>query len=382
MPARGGALDGVRILDLSRVLAGPHATMLLADLGADVIKVERTGSGDDTRSWGPPWHDGEATYFLGTNRNKRSVCLDLTDEADLRVLRGLVDGCDVLVENFRPGTLDKYGFGYAQLAPAHPGLVYCSITGFGSRDGARLPGYDLIAQAVGGLMSITGTPGNPAKAGVALVDVITGLHATIGIQAALRHRDAAGEGQLVEVNLLTSLLSAMSNQSAAYVLTGKVPTALGNAHPSVAPYQPLRTADRPLAVAATTDRQFQALADTIGRAELARDPRFESNSSRVANRQALIAELEATFVAENADHWFELLAARGIPCGPINDLGQAFRLADQLGLDPVVRPDTDDHHAIAQVRNPITLSRTPAAYRRNPPRLGADSTVPEWLTAR
>ncbi|MEV6985404.1 CoA transferase [Sphaerisporangium sp. NPDC051017] len=375
----GGALDGVRILDLSRVLAGPHATMLLADLGADVIKVERTGTGDDTRTWGPPWYEGEATYFLGTNRNKRSVTLDFADEADLRTLRGLVDGCDVFVENFRPGTLDKYGLGYSQLASTHAGLVYCSITGFGSGGGAHLPGYDLIAQAAGGLMSITGWPGEPAKVGVALVDVITGLHAAIGIQAALRRRDATGEGQLVEVNLLSSLLSAMSNQSSAHVLTGAVPTALGNAHPSVAPYQPFDTADRPLAVAATTDRQFRILVSAIGRDDLADDTRFTSNSSRVTHRTELIAELEATFVTETADHWFQLLSARGVPCGPINDLGQAFTLAHELGLDPIVRPEVDhDGLQVAQVRNPITLSRTPAAYRRDPPRLGAYSADLGW----
>ena len=370
-----GALDGVRILDMSRVLAGPHATMLLADLGADVIKVERPGTGDDTRTWGPPWYEGEATYFLGTNRNKRSVSVDLADEADLQTVRELVDGCDVFVENFRPGTLGKYGLGYSQLASAHPGLVYCSITGFGSGGGAHLPGYDLIAQAAGGLMSITGRPGDPAKVGVALVDVITGLHAAIGIQAALRHRDATGEGQLVEVNLLSSLLSALSNQASAHVLTGAVPAALGNAHPSVAPYQPLNTADRPLAVAATTDRQFGILVRAIGRDDLAGDTRFTSNASRVAHRAELIAELEAVFATESADHWFRLLSSRGVPCGPINDLGQAFTLACELGLEPIARPEADDDgRQVAQVRNPIALSRTPATYRRNPPRLGAESS--------
>ncbi|MFF2847665.1 CaiB/BaiF CoA transferase family protein [Streptomyces sp. NPDC058001] len=382
MSAQPRALHGVRVLDLSRVLAGPHATMLLADLGADVIKIERTGVGDDTRTWGPPWYDGEATYFLGTNRNKRSVCLDLTDEADLARLHTLAADCDVLVENFRPGTLDKYGLGYSQLAGDHPALVYCSITGFGSGRGAHLPGYDLIAQATGGLMSITGTPDEPMKVGVALVDVITGLHATIGIQAALRHRDATGEGQLVEVNLLSSLLSALSNQASAHVLTGAVPAALGNAHPSVAPYQPLRTADRPLAVAATTERQFQALADAIGRGDLCADPRYASNSSRVANREDLIAEIEATFVTADADHWFELLTSRGVPCGPINDLGQAFRLAEELGLEPVVQAGTGDDRRVAQVRNPIGLSHTPATYRRDPPRLGSRSGAVEWLDER
>jgi crotonobetainyl-CoA:carnitine CoA-transferase CaiB-like acyl-CoA transferase len=376
-PARS-SLAGVRILDLSRVLAGPHATMLLGDLGAEVLKVERPDVGDDTRTWGPPWWEDRSTYFLGVNRNKRSLALDLTDEVDRQTLMGLVAGCDVLVENFRPGTLDKYGLGHAQLAPEHPGLVYCSVTGFGSGGGAQLPGYDLIAQAVGGLMSITGQPGgDPTKVGVALVDVITGLHATIGILAALRHRDATGEGQLVEVNLLSSLLSAMANQSSAHVLTGAVPAAMGNAHPSVAPYESLRTADRPLAVAATTNRQFEILVTAIGRPELAVDPRFTSNPSRVAHREVLVAELEDTLSTGTADHWFELLSGRGFPCGPINDVGQAFTLAESLGLEPVVAPVEGSARRTPQVRNPISMSRTPPTYRLDPPDLGADA-APSW----
>jgi crotonobetainyl-CoA:carnitine CoA-transferase CaiB-like acyl-CoA transferase len=303
------------------------------------------------------------------------VCLDLADDGDLQTLRALVAASDVLVENFRPGTMDKYGLGYSQLTIAHPGLIYCSITGFGAGGGAHLPGYDLIAQAVGGLMNITGHPGGPpTKVGVALVDVITGLHAAIGIQAALRHRDTTGEGQLVEVNLLSSLLSALSNQSSAHILTGAVPAALGNAHPSVAPYQPLETADRPLAVAATTDRQFQALVSAIGREDLAQDERFTSNPSRVTHRDELIAQLETTFQTEGADHWFRVLTSHGIPCGPINDLGQAFTLAEELGLEPIVYPDPGEGgRTVAQVRNPITLSRTPATYRRIPPDLGQDT---------
>jgi len=365
-----GALDGVRIIDLSRVLAGPHATMLLADLGAEVIKVERPGAGDDTRTWGPPWFDGEATYFLSANRNKTSIPLDLTRDEDRARLRELIAAADVFVENFRPGTLDKYGLGYGQLASANPGLVYCSITGFGSGGGAHLAGYDLIAQAAGGLMSITGHPETgPAKVGVAVVDVITGLHAAIGIQAALRHRDATGKGQLVEVNLISSLLSALSNQASAHVLTGAVPIALGNAHPSVAPYQPIATADRPLAVAATTDRQFKILVSAIGRTELASDVRFASNALRVAHRVELIDALEQTFMTQSADYWFSLLSARGVPCGPINDLAQAFQLAIDLGLEPVVDGASDGTRKIAQVRNPISMSLTPATYRLPPPKL-------------
>lgn len=374
-----GALEGIRVLDLSRVLAGPHATMLLADLGADVLKVERPGVGDDTRTWSPPLYEGRATYFLGTNRNKRSVALDMAAEADQAVLHELAASCDVVIENFRPGALDKYGLGHAQVAEVNPGLVYCSITGFGSGGGAHLAGYDLIAQAVGGLMSVTGpADGEPTKVGVALVDIVTGLHAAIGIQAALRHRDRTGEGQLVEVNLLSSVLAALSNQSSAHVLTGAVPRAMGNLHPSVAPYQPLATADRPLAVAATTDRQFRTLVEAIGRPELAEDERFASNALRVTHRAELIPEIETALAAHDADHWFAELSGRGVPCGPINDLGQAFALATELGLEPVV--PAEGSRAVAQVRNPITLSRTPVTYRADPPDLGADGAGPiGWL---
>jgi crotonobetainyl-CoA:carnitine CoA-transferase CaiB-like acyl-CoA transferase len=364
-----GALDGIRIVDLSRVLAGPYATMLLADLGAAVIKVERPGVGDDTRAWGPPWCDGVATYFLSANRNKRSVALDLADQGDRATLSDLIASADVVVENFRAGTLDRYGLSYAQLAAIRPELVYCSITGFGAGGGAHLAGYDLIAQAVGGLMSITGVDSRSTKVGVALVDVITGLHAVIGIQAALRHRERTGIGQLVEVNLLSSLLSALTNQAAAHVLTGAVPQAMGNAHPSVAPYQPLETADRPLAVAATTDRQFRALAKAIDRTDLADDERFATNALRVAHRIDLVTELEHALKREGADHWFAVLSAQGVPCGPINDIAQAFALAAQLGLEPVVDVAGEDGRGLRTVRNPIRLSATPATYRLTPPTL-------------
>jgi crotonobetainyl-CoA:carnitine CoA-transferase CaiB-like acyl-CoA transferase len=370
------ALGGVRILDFSRVLAGPYATMLLADFGAEVIKVERPGTGDDTRAWGPPWFDGESTYFLAVNRNKTSYALDLKDESARARLVELAASCDVVVENFRPGTMEKLGLGFEQLAEANPAIVYCSITGFGSGGGAHLAGYDLIAQAAGGLMSVTGYPeSGPTKAGVALVDIITGLHATIGIQTALHHRFRTGEGQRVEVNLLSSVLSALSNQSSGHILTGTVPTLLGNAHPSVAPYQLLRTADRELAVAATTNDQFRKLVSVIGREDLAEDPRYSSNDARVAHRTELVAELERELTRNSADHWFEVLSRVGIPCGPINDLRQAFELADRLGLTPIVRPEGEPD-GLAQVKNPITLSRTPARYHTPPPPLPVATPAP------
>ncbi|MFF8278362.1 CaiB/BaiF CoA transferase family protein [Streptomyces lateritius] len=363
-----GALSGIVVADFGRVLAGPYMTMLLADLGADVIKIERPGSGDDTRAWGPPFADGEATYFLGVNRNKRSITLDLTDPADLETARAIVDRADVLVENFRPGTMERLGLGHETVRATNPGLVYCSVTGFGAAEGARLPGYDLLVQAVGGLMSVTGEPGGQGtKAGVALVDVITGLHAGLGILAALRHRERTGEGQRVEVSLLTSLLSALTNQSAAYLGAGVVPRAMGNRHPSIAPYEVFEAKDRPLALAVGNDRQFRTLCERLGLAALAEDARFATNTARVAHREELAALLSRPLAERTADSWFEGLTAAGVPCGPINDLAAAFDLADRLGL--ALRVPAGAAGA-AQVANPIALDVTPPVYLCAPPRLG------------
>ncbi|MEV4947691.1 CoA transferase [Streptomyces sp. NPDC053755] len=368
--ARTGAsaLGGIVVADFGRVLAGPYMTMLLADLGADVIKIERPGSGDDTRAWGPPFADGEATYFLGVNRNKRSIALDLTDPTDLGTARAIVDRADVLVENFRPGTMEKLGLGHEEVRASNPGLVYCSVTGFGSAEGAHLPGYDLLVQAMGGLMSVTGEPGGPGtKAGVALVDVVTGLHAGLGILAALRHRERTGEGQRVEVSLLGSLLSALTNQSAAYLGAGVVPRPLGNRHPSIAPYEVFEASDRPLVLAVGNDRQFRSLCERLGTPGLADDPRFADNTARVAHREELVAALSGPLGARTAGDWFEELTAAGVPCGPINDLADAFALADRLGVAARVPA------ALAgpgQVAHPIALDATPPVYHRAPPRLG------------
>ncbi|MFJ8927685.1 CaiB/BaiF CoA transferase family protein [Streptomyces sp. NPDC102364] len=371
-PVAQGALSGLVVADFGRVLAAPYLTMLLADLGAEVIKVERPGVGDETRSWGPPFADGEATYFLGVNRNKRSVALDLTEESGREAARAIAARADVLVENFRPGTMDRLGLGYEELSALNPGLVYCSVTGFGTAEGAALPGYDLLVQAMGGLMSVTGEPGGQGtKAGVALVDVITGMHAGLGVMAALRHRDATGEGQKVEVSLLTSLLSALTNQASAHVAGGVVPRAMGNKHPSIAPYEVLDAKDRPLALAVGNDRQFGALCAELGVPGLAEDPRFASNTARVAHREELLAELTERLRERGADEWFETLTAVGVPCGPINDLGEAFAFAERLGLDPRVHIDDPNREApAAQVANPIRLSAAPAAYVTAPPRLG------------
>jgi crotonobetainyl-CoA:carnitine CoA-transferase CaiB-like acyl-CoA transferase len=364
----GGALAGLRIADFGRVLAAPYATMLLADLGAEVVKVERPGVGDETRSWGPPWgsgrDDGASTYFLSVNRNKTSQVLDLGSQEGRATAHDLVAGCDVVVQNFRGGTMERFGLGYAQLAATRPDLVYCSVTGFGP--GSDLAGYDLVVQAVGGLMSLTGPDAeHPSKVGVALVDVITGMHACVGILAALRHRDATGHGQHVEVDLLSSLLSALTNQATAWLETGVAPTPMGNRHPSIAPYEVFRTADRPLAVAAANDGLFARLADVLGLTGLVTDPRFATNAARVAHREELVALLDGVLATRDADTWFAALSAAGVPCGPINDLGQAFALAEQLGLSPVA-----DVGGVRTPAHPVKLSATPATYRTPPPSLG------------
>lgn len=374
-----GALDGLKILDFSRVLAGPFATMMLGDLGAEVIKVERPDGGDETRSWGPPFNErGQATYFLSVNRNKRSLVLDLRDDADLARARELGLKADVLVENFRPGLMDGLGLAYEDLEEGNPGLIYCSITGFGPGEGARLPGYDLLVQALGGLMSITGeAERDPQKVGVALVDILTGLFATSGILAALRHREQSGRGQKVEVSLLASLLGALVNQASAYTAGGVVPHRMGNAHPSISPYELYDARDGQLVIAVGNDRQFRALCEAIGRAELADDERFATNTERVANRLELREELDRALREQPADHWSEVLTAARVPAGPVNDVGAAFRLARELGLDPVVEIRSGDGPATPLTRNPITLSRTPASYRSAPPALGEPGAV-EW----
>ncbi|GAA2786198.1 CoA transferase [Kitasatospora sp. CM 4170] len=386
-PARPTApalpLSDVLVADFGRVLAAPYATMLLADLGADVVKVERPGAGDDTRAWGPPHAQGEATYFLSVNRNKRSIALDLRDPADHVRAVELVRRADVLVENFRPGTMARHGLGHQDALALNPRLVYCSVTGFGAGAGAALPGYDLLVQAVGGLMSITGAaPGEPVKTGVAVVDVLTGLHAAVGVLAALREREATGEGQVVEVDLLTTLLSSMVNQSAGYTLAGAVPGILGNRHPSIAPYEVFPAADRPLVVAVGNDRQFAALCGGLGVPDLAGDRRFATNPDRVAHVGELAAELSARLRLRTAAEWFAVLTPLGVPCGPVNDLADAFRLADSLGLEPRATVPGPDGEPLDLVANPINLSRTPPRYAHRPPRLGEHTEeLRAWLDA-
>ncbi|BAH50262.1 CaiB/BaiF CoA transferase family protein [Rhodococcus opacus] len=367
------SLDGLLIADFGRVLAGPYATMLLADLGAEVVKIERAGVGDDTRQWGPPWVGDESTYFQSVNRNKRSFAWDLRDPADLEQARELAARADVVVENFLPGTMDRLGLGYDAVREINPDVVYCSVTGFGGQN--DLPGYDLLIQAVGGLMSITGpAPGVPTKVGVAVVDVITGLHAAVGILAALRHRDRSGEGQRVEVNLLSSLLSALANQTSGYVGAGVVPQAMGNRHPSIAPYEVFETGDRPLVLAVGNNRQFASLVQVLGVPDLADDERYATNTQRVAHREQLVRDITDALSADSADAWFDKLTAQGVPCGPLNDIADAVALAERLGLTPVVEIDDPRRdRPVRQVANPIRLSATPASYRSAPPRLGEDT---------
>jgi formyl-CoA transferase len=371
-------LAGVLVADFSRVLAGPLAAATLADLGAEVIKVERPGVGDDTRHWGPPWTSTSSSYFESANRSKKSVELDLDDPSDLRLAQELAGRCDVLIENFRTGTLDRRGLGYADVAAGNPGVVYASVTGFGSGEGAHLPGYDFLIQAVGGLMSITGTPEEPTKAGVALVDVLTSKDAVVAILAALRARDQLGRGQHVEVNLLSSLLGSLVNQASAYLTTGRAPGRMGNQHPSIAPYETLAAKDGHLAVCCGNDGQFRRLVAVLGVPGLADDPRFRTNADRVAHRGALVELLEELLGAGTVDDWVEALTAAGVPAGKVGSIPDAFLLADRLGLDPTVPLGEG---LAPQVRNPISFSATPITRYAPPPRLGEHNhQVRRWLT--
>ncbi|BDH09507.1 CaiB/BaiF CoA transferase family protein [Streptomyces hygroscopicus] len=378
-PAR--ALDGILVADFSRVLAGPLAAATLADLGAEVIKVERPGTGDDTRAWGPPFAaDGTAAYFDAANRSKRGLVLDLGDPDDAAAARELARRADVLIENFRPGSLAKYGLDHTATRAANPGLVHCTITGFGSGAGARLPGYDFVVQAVGGLMSITGEPGGtPLKAGVALVDVLTAKDAATGILAALHHRGRTGQGQLVEVNLLSSLLGSLVNQASGFLATGHDPGPMGNRHPSIAPYETLACRDgQLLAVAVGNDRQFRALAQTLGVPELADDVRFTRNQDRVQSRTDLIKALEIRLATDTPQNWAARLTPASVPCGPVNSLSEALELAARLGLDPVT-PVGEGR--TPQVASPLRLSGTPVAQPAAPPRLDEHGTpLRTWLS--
>ena len=368
-PAERTPLDGILVADLSRVLAGPYCTMLLADLGATVIKVESAG-GDDTRAWTPPDKDGISTYFMSINRNKRSIVLDFRDPDDVALVHELFRRADVAIENFKPGALAKFGLGYDRARTLNPALIYASISGFGTAEGAGLPGYDLVVQAVSGLMSLTGHPDGPAfRAGISVFDVMTGLHATIGILAALQHRSVTGEGQLVELNLLSSALSGLVNQSGAYTTSGTVPHRMGNAHPSVYPYEVIPAKDRDMIITAANDRQFKSLCEVLGIGQLADDERFKLNADRTRNRDQMHSLLMERVAQWNADDLFIALNDAGVPCGPINSIREGIELAERLGLEPRVTLGEGDR-AVDLVRNPIRFDKSSLRYDQPPPALG------------
>lgn len=374
-----GPLSGVLVADLSRVLAGPYATQLLGDMGATIVKVE-SPAGDETRGWKPPAVDDVSTYYLGVNRNKKDVVFDFRDADDVALVQELIRRADVVIENFKPGGLAKYGLDYESARALNPRIVYVSISGFGPDGGARLAGYDLVVQAASGLMSLTGDPdGRAYRSGVSVFDVMTGLQALIGLLAALRHRDRTGEGQHVEVNLLSTALSAMANHSSTFINTGKVPFRMGNAHPSLFPYEPLPAGDGEIIIVAANDAQFAALCDVLGEPDLPSDARFASPDDRNRNREELRPLLERALAKKGVQEWFELLSARGVACGPINTIDGGIALAEQLGLSPVV--ELDD--GIRTIRNPISFSATPPSYRTPPPALGADDgEIRAWLSTQ
>ena len=382
-PSTGSApLDGVVVADLSRVLAGPYCTMLLADLGAVVIKVE-SAAGDDTRAWTPPEKDGMSTYFMSINRNKRSVVMDFRDPDDVALVHELFRRADVVIENFKPGALAKFGLDYESARAVNPDLVYASISGFGSAEGAGLPGYDLVVQAVSGLMSLTGDPDGPAfRAGISVFDVVTGLHAAVGILAALHQRSVTGKGQMVELNLLSSALSGLVNQTGAYTASSTVPHRMGNAHPSVYPYEVIRAKDRDVIITAANDRQFEALCEVLGIGELADDDRFRLNADRTRNRDQMHSLLMERVEQWNADDLFIALNEAGVPCGPINSIREGIELAERLGLEPRVTLGEGDH-AVDLVRNPVRFSNACLRYDHPPPGLGEHSDeIRAWLSAQ
>jgi crotonobetainyl-CoA:carnitine CoA-transferase CaiB-like acyl-CoA transferase len=377
-----GPLSGLLVADFSRILAGPYASMLLADLGAEVVKVE-SPAGDDTRSWMPPVRDGVSTYYLGVNRNKRSVVLDLKDPDDVTLARELAGRADIMMENFRPGGLTRFGLDYDTVAAGNPKVVYASISGFGTTEQGRvLPGYDIIVQAMSGLMSLTGAPDTgPFRSGISVFDVMAGLHATIGILAALHARDETGRGQHVEVNLLATAMSGMVNQTSAFAAGGVVPVRMGNSHPSLFPYEPLMCADGELVVTAGNNAQFRKLVEVLGVPELADDPRFSRNEDRTANRDELRPLLVERLMTRPKMEWFREIIGAGVPCGPINDVGGGVGFATEIGLEPVVEVG-EGEAMVPSIRNPITFSETPVDYRLPPPGLDEHGEeIRAWLAS-
>ncbi len=375
------SLSHLKILDLSRVLAGPWASQLLGDLGADIIKVERPGVGDDTRGWGPPNLPGtdDAAYFLCANRNKRSVEIDFTQPEGQAHVRRLAADSDVVIENFKVGGLAQYGLDHASLSADHPGLITCSITGFGQTGPyAQRAGYDFLMQGMGGLMSVTGRPdgepgGGPQKVGVALTDVLTGLYATTAILAALIHRDRTGQGQHIDLALLDVQVACLANQTMNYLVSGQAPRRMGNAHPNIVPYQDFPTLDGHMIIAVGNDRQFASLAATLGEPAWASDPRFATNAGRVEHRATLVSALSDHTRQRSTADWVALLETAGVPCGPINDLADVFANEQVQARGMRFGMTHSGGAALDLVANPIRMSATPVSYRRPPPRLGEHS---------
>ena len=367
-----GPLSGVRVLDLSRVLAGPFCTMLLGDLGAEVIKVERPDGGDDTREWGPPFAAGESAYYLCVNRNKKSVALDLKSPRGVAAVRALSARSDVVIENFRAGAADRLGLGYEALSEGNPGLVYCSITGYGQTGPYRdLPGYDFIAQAMSGLMSITGERGGePMKLGVATVDLTTGMYAAVAILAALRRRDSTGRGQRIDLALLDAALSWLANVGENHLVSGEVPGRFGNAHATIVPYQVFRSKDGYLAVGIGNDRQYRKFCEVAGAPELSSDERFSTNPARVRNRETLVPLLEGVFATRSTAEWIGRLWDEGIPAGPINTVDRALGDPNTLAREMVVEMPHPKAGSVRLIGSPMKFSGTPVEYRRAPPLLG------------
>ena len=383
MSSANGPLHGVRVLDLSRVLAGPYCTMFLGDLGADVVKVEQPGSGDDTRSWGPPFQGGESAYFLCVNRNKRSVTLDLKTQDGMELLRRLALEADVLMENFRPGTLAGWGLSEAEIRRQNPRLIYAALSAFGASGPMKdRPGYDLAVQAWGGLMSVTGpADGEPSKVGVAIIDVVAGLMLGKSIAAALYARERTGRGQRIETSLMEAEVASLVNAGSNYLVTGEAPGRWGNAHPNIVPYQSFATADGHLVVAAANEAIWMRFCQGVGKPELAADPRFDTNAHRVENRDALLAVLDRMFRTRSQREWMELLNRIGVPCSPVQDIRQVFD-SPQVREREMLREI--DHPTAGKVRMaglPVKFSETPAAIRLAPPLLGEhnDRVLEDWL---
>ncbi|MBM7552223.1 CaiB/BaiF CoA transferase family protein [Thalassobacillus pellis] len=378
-----GALEGIKILDLSRVLAGPYCTMILGDLGAEVIKVEAAGGSDETRKWGPPFQNGVSAYYLCANRNKKSVTIDLKSGEGKRKIEQLVSSCDVVIHNFKTGTMERLGFGYEQLKKQNPGLIFCGITGYGETGPYKdLPGYDFVIQAMSGLMSITGDENSgPQKVGVAITDILTGLYACIGILAALQERTQSGFGQKVDLALYDTAVSSLVNIASNYLMSGKVPERLGNHHANIVPYQTFRTEDGEMVIAVGNDRQFQRLCELAGKPELSADERYRTNPARVANRFELKKQLQEAFLQKPTVYWKSVCDQENIPCGPIQNLRELESDPQMAAREMFQEMDHPTAGKIKVVGSPLKLSRTPVAYKSHPPDPGEhDEWLKEFLT--